>query len=163
VTNGEYSYSAWIEAVRAGQTYITNGPLLNWVVSPKIRLQAECAWAFDKLEIIADGEPVDVARPTEVDGIWRATLEVDRPKNFRWLAARCIGGYSQIQPNAVNFAHSSPLLVGAATRDTRAAESLAKLIPAIREWATQRAVYHEPKWQKQLMDSCTAAEQKLMR
>ena len=33
-SSGEFTYTNWIEAVRAGRTYVSNGPLLNFTTSP---------------------------------------------------------------------------------------------------------------------------------
>ena len=68
-----FTYSRWIEAVRAGQTFVTNGPLLHFAIDdavPRTALMlsselASCASGprrgvmipFKRLRIVWNGEP----------------------------------------------------------------------------------------------------------
>src|SRR5262249_1566957 len=69
-----FSYHSWIEAVRAGRTFVTNGPLISFTVnghgpgsvinltskSERVRVHAEARSIvpFDRLEVILNGEVV---------------------------------------------------------------------------------------------------------
>ncbi len=118
----EFQYKNWIEAVRAGRTFISNGPILFLHVNDHdlgatihleklgatVRVQAEVHSVFpiQSLEILLNGK---VVAETSKD-----TLEIDLPiAEGGWLAARC-RGQPQIIDRPVNqlwFAHSSPVYV----------------------------------------------------
>src|SRR5262249_13335998 len=103
----EFSYGAWVEAVRAGRTFVTAGPLLSLTVdghgpgsvlslseggqTVRVRAEARGAAAFDRLEVLHNG---DVLAAREPDGDRRsATVELEWPAaDSGWLAARCRGG-----------------------------------------------------------------------
>jgi hypothetical protein len=100
----ELSYGAWIEAVRAGRTFVTNGPLLTLTVdgqgpgavltadSPgrKVRVRAEVSSTVpvDQLELLANG---GIIATKEASGNrLAAVVETDfLMKASGWLAARC--------------------------------------------------------------------------
>ena len=70
-----------------------------------------------------------------------------------WVAARWGG--------QVGFAHSSPVAVGAVTRNAEAVAALVKLIDQTREWAEQHGRYANPKRRDQLLARCAEAAAKL--
>jgi hypothetical protein len=99
-------YGAWIEAVRAGRTFVTLGPLLLFTVNGAdlgghladiagpLQVRAECLdrQAIDRIEIVADGQVIaEGSSPLEAEiGI------------AGWWAARCLSG-GRIR------AHTSPV------------------------------------------------------
>ncbi len=103
----EFSYAAWIEAVRGGRTFVTDGPLLALTANghdpgavlslpgegQTVRIQAEACsvTAFERLEVLHNGI---VAAACEANGDHRtATIEADVPiTDSGWLAARCRDG-----------------------------------------------------------------------
>src|SRR5205823_5970939 len=105
----------WIDAVRAGRTFVTSGPLLRFTVdeqapgalleraadsSPlKVRASVESATSAGPLEIIANGEVIARASGSEI------LIEHALPAGG-WLAARCLAA-----PQCDGFAHTSPLFV----------------------------------------------------
>jgi hypothetical protein len=114
------SSSAWIDGLRAGKSFVTNGPLLDFTVDgqvPGSRLQFEpgtgrvraeaTSWrTFDRLEIICGGRIVATATATGQPA--HAVLDVDVPlERTSWLAARCVGD---------EFAHTSPIYVNVPDR-----------------------------------------------
>jgi hypothetical protein len=104
----DFNYKSWIEAVRAGRTFVTNGPLLFFsandtapggILTPKanatvrLRAEAKSLAPTERLEILLNG---NVIAATE-----REAIELDLPASQPgWLAARCLG---------TQFAHSSPI------------------------------------------------------
>lgn len=122
----EISYSAWIEAVRAGHTFVSNGPLLNFTVNDmvqpaqieikrgssimRIRVEAKSPNQFDRLELIWNGNVVAAASPP---GTWphQTVLEHEfAATESGWLAARCITGTAKPAPLAP-FAHTSIVVI----------------------------------------------------
>ncbi|MSQ93084.1 MAG: hypothetical protein EXR98_00845 [Gemmataceae bacterium] len=99
------TYSNWIQAVRDGRTFISNGPVLQWtidgavigarlVVSPEgktvqIRAGAESLLPFDHLELLWNGQILATAAPTGRSP-YRVELEHELVvRASGWLAARC--------------------------------------------------------------------------
>jgi hypothetical protein len=104
----EFSTGTWIEAVRAGRTFVTSGPLLSLRVAGQdpgsvvsvekghpvaIRAEVRSGTPFGALEIVAGGEVVAATTSGELE------VEV-RPDRSTWIAARCPG-----------LAHTSPVWV----------------------------------------------------
>ncbi len=113
----ELTYKNWIEAVRAGGVFITNGPLLSFTVngedpgatitSPstastvRVRAQARSAVPFEQLELVCNGAVM--ARAPASGSPALAELEVDLPgQESGWVAVRCRGQQH-------GFAHSAPI------------------------------------------------------
>src|SRR5207248_6304487 len=86
-----FGYKAWVEAVRAGRTFVTTGPLVSLEVEGRgpgeaveaagplvVRATAESLSPFEKLELVANGAVIGSAagesRPDRGD--WSARLEV---------------------------------------------------------------------------------------
>ncbi|MBI1829895.1 MAG: hypothetical protein HYR84_00425 [Planctomycetes bacterium] len=101
------SYTAWIEAVRSGRTYVSNGPILRFTidgsvpgiareVSPEhavmhIRVEARCWSAFEGVELLWNGEPLERASP-DSERPARALLDYELSiEESGWLAVRCTG------------------------------------------------------------------------
>jgi len=103
----ELSYAGWIEAVRAGRTFVTNGPLLSFTVNEqepgavvrlpadepptvRIRAQAQSIVPFERLEIVHNG--VVIAGVEASGSPTSAVVEIELPLACSsWLAARCWG------------------------------------------------------------------------
>jgi hypothetical protein len=158
---GDRTYAAWVEAVRAGRTFVTNGPLLTFDVSAKAAATAECVTRFEKLEVVADGQPVAAAKPVEEAGRFVARIETALPA-ANWVAARCVGKPSPLNPAAINFAHTSPVHLGPPRRDPTAAAALAACLGQLREWATTAGRYRDENWRAQLLGRCDEAAAKLV-
>src|SRR5205807_1939944 len=101
-----FSYANWIEAVRAGRTFVTNGPLMSFTVDGqepgatlhlshpgqivRIRAEAQCVEEFDGIEVLLSGKVIASEAPTGPP--YRAVIEMDWPmRASSWLAARCWG------------------------------------------------------------------------
>lgn len=127
-TDEAFCYQNWIEAVRAGRTVVTNGPLLSFTVDghepgsnvklasadgrAKIHAHAQSLVAFETLEVLFNGE---VIGSVGVDGDpSTATIDIDWiVPHCGWLAARCKGTQQlphRPAPQRV-LAHTSPVYV----------------------------------------------------
>ena len=116
---GGFSYESWIAGLRAGRTFVTNGPLLELTVNGRgpgamleagaplqVRARAVSRLPFDRLEIIQEGEVV--AEQSAIGGR-EATLEREIPvERGGWLAARVRSGAKTYAAYTV-FAHTSPV------------------------------------------------------
>lgn len=98
----DLDYRRWIEAVRAGRTFVSNGPFLWFSVEGqeagsvvqtdqdkiKVRALAKSHAGIERLEIVAAGEVI--AEAVGSDG--ESALELELPMTeSTWLAARCFG------------------------------------------------------------------------
>src|SRR5262249_23203113 len=117
------TYAAWIEAIRAGRTFATNGPLLTMTAdgadpgatlalpaggrSVAVRVEARSAAPFDEVEVLHNGSLV--ASKTASGNRQATTLEVEVPvKASGWLAARC-WGRERLADGQCAYAHTSPV------------------------------------------------------
>lgn len=120
----ELTYKNWIEALRAGRTFVTNSPLLSLSVEGhgpgetlnltantstiRVRAEARSLIPFDRLEIIASGSVICGSEATGTPPM--AVMETEIPiRESGWLAARC-WGEQLIFPSPVNqrvFGHTS--------------------------------------------------------
>jgi len=118
-----FTYAAWMEAVRRGETFVTYGPLLEFTVEGKpagtrISLTARggtlnVIWEassvtipLSRVELVVNGEireSVDVASECTA-GSWRVKIE-----RSSWLALLVRGRYGD-KPEII-AAHSSPVFV----------------------------------------------------
>ncbi|MCI0460840.1 MAG: CehA/McbA family metallohydrolase [Gemmataceae bacterium] len=118
----EFNYQNWIEAVRAGRTFLTEGPLLRLTaneVEPgsvldlaapatvRVQAAAQSVTPFDRLEVLVGGKVVATSPAHDIPP--SATVESEIPfAQSGWLAARCWQD-GPGRPRAV--AHTSPLSV----------------------------------------------------
>jgi hypothetical protein len=168
----EFSYKAWIEAVRAGRTFITNGPLLFLTVNGQepsaaglevhagdkvqIRVDAQSRSAFEELELVCNGEVIATARP-ESETLCRAVLEVEHPiTHGGWLAARCRGSLLVLDrpANQRIFAHTSPCYLrcpeAPAQPKVDAVQHLLEELDAMLQWVATKARCDTPEQRERL-------------
>lgn len=118
-----FTFEAWKEAVRAGRTFVTYGPLLEWNVAGKLpgsRIEmrsgggtVDVTWnlasvtvPMSRLELIVNGEihESQALKPWEDAGHW--SVKIDRSS---WIALLVRGHYAD-KPEIIT-AHSSPVMV----------------------------------------------------
>jgi hypothetical protein len=121
----EFNYKNWIEAVRAGRTFVTNGPLLFFSVNDQdpgavidlgatvqtvhVRVEVRSLVPLRRLEVVANNTVVGRAEPAGSPA--SATLEMDVPlPRGGWLLARCWGEYDDAMESWV-AAITSPVYV----------------------------------------------------
>jgi hypothetical protein len=140
------SYAAWVEAVRAGRTFVTNGPLLSLTVDDqgpgavvevppegrrlRVRAEAQSTVPFDQLEVLADGEVI--VEKVASGNRQSAVLEVEHAAaGSGWLAARC-WGRERLADGQCVYAHTSPVCFQAGGRPVRhAPKTVAPLLAAL--------------------------------
>ena len=156
-----FSYEAWLAALKAGQTFITNGPALFCAVEgegPGAELQPQrsavevvvrwqAARPIHRVEIVADGEVVE--REAWAEGRTEGTLrrKVDVSERV-WLAARCFGD-GRDSFGHCTWAHTSPVYFrraagGAHSAQTRAAAArFVQQLDAAVEWVRTKGHFRE--------------------
>jgi hypothetical protein len=150
----EFNYKNWIEAVRAGRTFATKGPLLMLTPNGQdpgavinldsadqtIHVTAGVRRPFppDRLELIVNGKVV--AESNSASG---STLEMDVPMSVGgWLAA-AYWGCEDIEGGFKLLAHTSPVYVQVPGRqpppDLEAGQNLLKHFDDMLEWVRKQA------------------------
>ena len=176
------SYAAWIEAVRAGRTFVTNGPLLSLSVNGEgpggtvtltpgqrtVRVRAETRGArrLRRLEIVANSKVVASCDATgkPAEAVWEGDLVLPGPC---WLAARCRGDalveISGLQDEI--GAHTSPVYVDIPGEpfagDPAAREKLLEKIQRMGRWAEKDLRFEAEGLRRRLLDIFQDAEQTL--
>jgi hypothetical protein len=112
----------WIAAVRAGRTFVTNGPLLKLRVAGQgpgsrisiergrsVRLHAEAhsLIPFDHLELLVNGEVV-ASKATSGNRLTGSVETGYLPETSAWIAARCHGA-DRLATGSCVYAHTTPV------------------------------------------------------
>lgn len=117
---GEFGYQGWIEALRAGRTFVTNCPLLEFTVNgseagatlalegarpavARIHARAESQLPYDRLEIVSNGAVIAEATPSGPRNTAEIRLEHPVGRSC-WIAARAIEDLSSYRARSLNFA-----------------------------------------------------------
>jgi TolB protein len=147
--DGPLTVRSWLDAVKAGRTFMSTGPVLLLDVAghepgdeialpsdapARLRVSAEALsiTPIDSLEILVNGEAVRTIRadddPTRItfDG------EVDIPEGG-WIAARVLGPASRFIGDDYAFAHTSPVYVTRGGRKYVNADDVAFLSATVDE------------------------------
>ncbi|HWG47128.1 MAG TPA: CehA/McbA family metallohydrolase [Gemmataceae bacterium] len=175
--NQEFGYGTWIEAVRAGRTFATAGPLLSLMVdghdlgsmvfAPEgktvhVRAEARSAMAFNRLELLHNGSPIATA--TAAGDPPTASIEMEVPVLASgWLAARCWGGDN----GSFLRAHTSPVYLQVEGKPVRPdAATIAPLLAALDQtltWVRREARCANEAQREQLAENLQTARRELMR
>jgi len=146
---GEPGWESWIEAVRAGRTMATNGPLLfasvdgrepGSVLDPtdEVTVSVDLATLapVDTVEIVVDGE-VRYARglsPEQREAGFTQRVSVE---GARWIAVRARGPKARYSGDDYAFAHTSPVYFDGAPPNAASRASADFLASVIREIVDQ--------------------------
>jgi hypothetical protein len=180
---GTLSYKAWMDALRAGRSFATSGPLIHFTVDGyqagerleldepgvvTVRAEAASARPYDRLEIVVDG---DVIAEVSAEGERRrASLEEDVDvARTSWIAARCVGeqrlrygpeGESELPV----FAHTSPIYVRVGDTHPRPgprADMLLEQILYLKDWIRTCASYDSDRQREEALAQAKQAERVL--
>ena len=165
---GAPSYDAWLAGLKAGNGFVTNGPMLTFEVEGhnagevvdftgsrkvKARATARSILPFASLEIVVNGETAAIQeQDKQVGGVYQ--MEVETTLDLRkssWLAARVAeepGMHQRILPRGLTvFAHTNPLYYlrgGAKVREVGSIEYLQKYVKAATHWLNTGARFATP-------------------
>lgn len=122
---GEFSYAAWIDGLRAGRSFISNGPMLEFIVddresgqtlqlaSPrKVHIvgKARAQFPLDKVECIYNGKVAHTAMLSDDRLSGSAAIELEIPQSG-WLSLRATGPGHPDHPTGSLEAHAAPIYV----------------------------------------------------
>lgn len=128
--DGPLDYSAWIEKLRAGRSFVTNGPMLNLKANEQeigatIRLSGPGEIQIDgggvsqfplsKVELIQDGNVIATGALDEakLKAEIRTSIRFERSG---WLALRATGQDHPDHPTGGQYAHTCPIYVEVADK-----------------------------------------------
>ena len=163
----ESTYDGWLAALKAGNGFVTNGPILTFEVDGhtcgeaveftekrrvRVRAAARSILPFGSLEIVLNGETAAIKTVPHqdshpADGVFSididTTLELDRSS---WLAARVAedpDSKQRILPRGLTvFAHSNPVYFlrdGAKVREQTSIQYLQKYVKGTLHWLNTMA------------------------
>jgi hypothetical protein len=163
----EPTYDGWLAALKVGNGFVTNGPMLTFEVeghtsgevvefsgkrTVRVRATARSILPFGSLEIVVNGETVAIKAVSfqdshATDGVFSVgidtSIDLDRSS---WLAARVAedpDSKQRILPRGLTvFAHSNPVYFlrnGAKVRDLASIQYLQKYVKGTLHWLTTRA------------------------
>lgn len=134
--DGPLDYSAWIENLRAGKSFVTNGPMLTFTTDEKeigstiqlsapgtVEVVASVAAQFplSTFEVIQNGKVVGTGDLDEK----KLSSEIKTPVRFErsgWISVRAIGPSHADHPTGGQYAHTSPIYVDVANRPAESRE-----------------------------------------
>jgi Tol biopolymer transport system component len=143
--DGTLTYKGWIDGLKAGQSFVTNGPMLTFTADgkepgavlivgekPRIRVKAAARspFPFTKAELVHNGDVIATATLAR-DGL-TATLDQEvRLDRGGWLAFRADGRGTPDTATPTLNAHTNPVYVeakGAVSRSAQDARAFLKWI-----------------------------------
>ena len=164
----EFTYDNWCQAVRAGRTYLSGGPMIHFSVNGaqigdtlglprgggtlEIEATAESIFPLHNLEIVQQGRVV--AATEDANGARRLHLKTSiKVDSHTWLAARCgrpdagaLHHHDEWQRGI--FAHTSPIYVAVDGEwwlfDQDAAQYMLTLIDGGLAYIRRTAHHHPP-------------------
>jgi hypothetical protein len=171
---GEFSVGGWIEAVRAGKTFITSGPVLDFRIDGclpgetvtssgrvEVAIAVKSLVPIERLEVLANNAVVYSGQPRASEGDDIYSLEVNKslelPRSC-WMAVRCVGKDVLAHSSAVTVLRDSQPL----PRTQEGRRAFVKLIEETREWCENHGRYQILKRKEQLLARCAAAVEKLV-
>jgi hypothetical protein len=153
----DFSYERWLEALKAGRTFITDGPVLRLQVagqspandlldlspltrSAEVVVEWEGTRSVDRVEIVRDGEVVAAHEKADqaLAGRFAVSLNVSEAG---WVAARCWGSRRTSYAHPL-WAHTSPVYLRscpAASTVRAASTAFVEHVDRAREWIATRA------------------------
>ncbi|MDA1280424.1 MAG: CehA/McbA family metallohydrolase [Chloroflexi bacterium] len=168
-TNGGFEYESWLDGIRNGRTFITNGPALFLTVAghdPGQTLEVEkgtllhvhARWdshySVDRVEIVVNGAVV--ARRDFPEGSTSGHLEAELVAGVDgWIAVR-LGSGSRDSFNQPIWAHTSPVYVtGTGTRSDASVDSAKHFADRIDEgihWVKTKGRFYNDSQRKEVVD-----------
>jgi hypothetical protein len=162
-----FTYEGWLDGLRQGRTFVTNGPVLSLRVEGRppsseplglagdrrveVAVEYESAEGIDRVELVRDGEVVltappaaERARPGHVTTKGELRTRVDAA-GAGWLAARCWGRRRNSYGHPL-WAHTSPVYLRDTPAPARARAAAALFLARLdraAEWLASRARFDD--------------------
>ena len=167
-TGGAFEYEDWLQALKQGRTFITNGPALSLTVQgggpgdeiearPGERLSTLAAWdshyPVSRVEVLFNGRVV--GGESFPHGSKGGRLEADVPADSDgWIAARLRSDVRDSYHQPI-FAHTSPVYVKTGTDSPERSEAARGFDASIErdlEWVRTRGKFYNDKQRREIAD-----------
>ena len=178
---GPLDYEAWVAGLKAGRSFVTNGPLLFFRVNGQlpgselsfsapraveVSVEAYSQVPMQRLEIIVNGKPAYSApledNQKELHYKGRVILE-----GTCWVAARITGGaHKLVVNNPTLFAHSAPVYCDIENKPLADPESLRYLLKWIRDLRHRlltQGLFEHPNQKLRVLEEFEQAEKVYLR
>ena len=167
-TGGEFSYDDWLDALRQGRTFITNGPALSLTVadrmpgdeietSPGVALPVTATWQshypIHRVEVLYNGKVVAVESHPHGSKRGGITTDISVVADG-WVAARLWSDARDSFAQPV-FAHTSPvyLAAGKASREKQDAGAwFDNRIETSMEWVRKKGKFYTDQQRREVLD-----------
>ncbi len=164
-----FQYADWLQALRAGKTFITNGPALSIAVNGEepgatvhsepgsgvnVGVEWKSHYRVERVEIVQDGNPVAAEEfpGGSTEGSFNAEVPVSTDG---WIAAR-LGSSARDSFAQAQWAHTSPVYIdaGGAPPSVRAADArwLVDNIDESLSWINTGAKFYTDAQRKEVLD-----------
>ncbi|MEQ8786016.1 MAG: prolyl oligopeptidase family serine peptidase [Pirellulaceae bacterium] len=146
------SSQTWLESLRQGKSFITNGPLLEFSVNEadigdtvrideggnlRVRGKATGRVDFHKLQLIHNGKVIHETTSKPEGGHFVAEIDLDMPvETSGWLAMRIPRGEAKSELDRELFAHTSAIYLDVAGRPVFRADTARELIEEMKQSMT---------------------------
>jgi hypothetical protein len=172
--DGPLNYKSWIDGLKAGRSFVTNGPMLTFTVNgkepgamltlgekPKVRVKASARSRFplSKVELVHKGRVIATAKLDEE----KLTATLDEEVALTgggWLAFRAEGRGSIDSATTGLNAHTNPVFIeagGPAPRSAEEARAFLKWIDDFEVLLRTRNRFPNEKLRKQAQEQIEAA------
>ncbi len=166
-TGGAFTYQGWLEGLKAGRTFITNGPALHITAngaSPgdvlevaegpiEVTLHWRSHYPLNKVEVVLDGQVVESQSFPQgsTQGQWTVAVPV---RWDGWVAGRCSGESRDSFHQAV-YAHTSPVYLRAGRLSQGTAQAAAFFVQRLEEgmdWVRHRGRFTRDSQREEVLD-----------
>jgi len=146
-----FTYEGWVEGLKAGRTFVTNGPMLEFNAdghtpgetarvssgaSLRVRGRATSQYPLDSVQVIRDGKVVAEAKAAG-DRLSAEVEQLVTVERSGWVALRASGPSHADQPDSSVFGHTSPVYIEVPGRPVDAREDAAYFIAWVDRLAAQ--------------------------
>jgi hypothetical protein len=173
----EFTYQSWIEAIRAGRTFVTNGPMIGLTVNGQdpgavidlpsasqpahVRAEVKSLVPFDFLEVVANHAVVARAAGSGSPTTSVIETEVSIPASG-WIVARCWGAYDDAAESWIG-AQTSPVYVHVDGKPPRAkAETIATFtgqLDKMLDWVRRKGRFENDRQRDHLLGIFASARE----
>lgn len=155
--NISFEYEEWLESIKEGNTFITNGPALYFTVdgakpgsriesgrlgNAQIKVEWQSHYAVEHVEIVMNGKVVAQHLADNQNGIFETEIPI---RTDGWIAARIASG-ARDSFNQPIWAHSSPVYVKGTNRPPETQEQSARFfvdrIEEAMEWVKKKGKFY---------------------
>lgn len=155
----------WTDAIRAGRTFISNGPIVSFHADERsFEANAVSVAPFDELEVIHNGSVIASAPAViNTDGRWSASVSRQgEMSESGWLAARTRGNApSLLYPPMPVLAHTSAIGITVPGKPFAGRGAslplLRQCLDDTRRWIEESGRFVQDKFRHQLQDRCARA------